>query len=270
MMREKSLNMPGVLVVIATLGERTALLRKTLDSITAQNVDNIDIVLVYPLKSIETNRLAEEFNANSIDDPGSMSAAVNVGIQSAREKHKYVTWIGDDDILLPDSLHSTVAALEQDSNASAAFGYCKYINENGEYLLTSKAGKLAPWLMTWGPNLVPLPGTLFRLSSLKKLDYIFDESLRYAMDLDLFIRLRKTGRLVGVQKPVSAFRWHSTSATVSNRKASLEEAELVKRRYMNRFATFIAPVWEIPVRIATHAAANRVTNLAKSRSDNKV
>jgi glycosyltransferase involved in cell wall biosynthesis len=269
-MREKSSDTPGILVVIATLGERTTLLRKTLNSITAQKVDNIDIVLVYPLKDTETNKLAKEFNANSINDPGSMSAAVNIGIQSAQDKHKYVTWIGDDDILLPNSLHLTITALEKDSNASAAFGYCKYINENGEYLFTSKAGRYAPWLMTWGPNLVPLPGTLFRLSSLRKLDYIFDESLRYAMDLDLFMRLRKIGGLVSVRASVSAFRWHSTSATVSNRRASLREAELVKRRYMNRFTALIAPTWEVPVRMATYIAAERVTNLAKSRNSNKV
>lgn len=253
----------NVLVVLATLGQRNDLLRETLTSIKKQSYKNIDIVLVYPLKNKETHKLALEFNAQELDDPGSMSGAVNAGIESAGNNYKYVTWIGDDDLLTPDSIAASVAALDKNTNAVAAFGYCNYINSEGKTLFTSRAGRFAPWIMTWGPNLVPLPGAVFRLSSLRKLDYIFDVSLRYAMDLDLFLRLRKMGKLVNVEQPVSCFRWHPDSATVSGRAKSLKEAEMVKRRYLSKGAKLFAPLWEGPVRFATHAAARRVTSIAK-------
>lgn len=251
--------LPGVLVVIATLGKRSDYLTLTLESIKNQDYPALDIVLVYPSKSEETKLLARKYNATSIDDPGSMSAAVNVGILSANKQHKYVTWIGDDDLLEKDMIKNSVDTLEKHPNSTASFGYCHYIDDRGSQLFTSKAGRIAPWLMTWGPNLVPLPGSMFRLSSLRKLDHLFDESLNYAMDLDLFLRLKKMGPLVNVGSPVSSFRWHSNSTTVSNRQASLREAEVVKRRYLNSFSRSIAPVWELPVRVATSIAAKKVS-----------
>lgn len=256
---------PGILVVIATLGQRPEYMKKTLESIRAQKYKNLELVFVYPLTNKSTKKLAREYGAKSIDDPGSMSAAVNIGIMSASENISYVTWIGDDDLLEPKALHESIMKLEDNPNAVASYGYCNYINENGDILFTSRAGKIAPWLMTWGPNFVPLPGAVFRLDMLKSLDYIFDETLNLAMDLDLFLRLRKKGKLVNVGKAVSSFRWHSNSATVSGRSKSIHEAEQVKRRYYPRALKLFIPLWEIPVRIATHIAAKRVTKLAKSK-----
>ena len=261
--RSTTKDKPGVLVVIATLGQRPDYLKLTLESIKKQGYSPLDVVLVYPFKSKETKAIAEAYGARSLDDPGSMSAAVNLGINSADKHHTYVTWIGDDDLLEADMIKSSVALLEKKPTATASFGHCHYIDEDGKRLFTSKAGTVAPWLMTWGPNLVPLPGSMFRLSSLKKLDYIFDDTLRYAMDLDLFLRLRKLGPLVNVRMPVSSFRWHTTSTTVANRQASLKEAEEVKRRHLNGKIKFAAPLWEKPVRIATTIAAKRVSKSKK-------
>lgn len=263
MQTKQSRDQPGVLVVIATLGQRSDYLKKTLDSIIAQDYPVLDIVLVYPFKSKETKEIANNYNAASIDDPGSMSSAVNLGIKSAQKKHTYVTWIGDDDLLEEDAIKNSVALLEMKPKATASYGYCHYIDENGVRLFTNKAGRIAPWLMTWGPDLVPLPGSVFRVASLKKLDYIFDESLHYAMDLDLFLRLRKLGPLANVGRPVSSFRWHAASATVSNRKKSLSEAEMVKRRHLSNKVRVAAPLWEAPIRIATMLAAKIVSKIKK-------
>lgn len=261
MSKNKQLNNDdGISVIVATLGTRNELLKLTLESIVSQKIDNLNIIMVYPLENQETKALASEYNAYSIGDPGSMAGAVNVGIRHSTQK--YVSWIGDDDLLLPNSLQHTSKALDTHPEGVAAFGYCNYINEHGKLLFTSKAGKLAPWIMTWGPDLVPLPGALFRRSSLEQLDYLFDESLNFALDLDIFLRLRKIGKLVNVAKPVSAFRWHSTSATVSSRDKSLDEAELVKRKHLPSYLRPISTLWDKPVRIATKIAAKRVAKLA--------
>jgi glycosyltransferase involved in cell wall biosynthesis len=259
----KKSSMPGVLVVVATLGKRPDYLALTLQSVRNQDYPNIDIVLVYPSKSIVTKKLAQKYNASSLEDPGSMSNAVNIGIRSAKSKHAYVTWIGDDDLLEPGMVRLSVEALENNPKASASFGHCRYINEDGKLIFTSKAGRLAPFIMTWGPNLVPLPGSMFRVAGLKRLDYIFDTSLHYAMDLDLFLRLQKLGPLVSVKAPVASFRWHSTSTTVANREASMQEAEMVKRRYLGMSARRVSFLWELPVRTATRIAAQRVAKLSK-------
>lgn len=250
------------LMVIPTLGERLDLLKETLSSIESQNDEAYDIIVVCPVKSKDARSLAKDYGAKIADDPGSLTSAVNLGISLAKPHHEYVSWMGDDDLIRKDALINTAAQLRAHPEAVVAYGYCDYIDDSGTCLFTSKAGRLAPWIMTWGPDLVPLPGLLFRLSALKKVGK-FDESLKYAMDLDMLLRLRKEGSFINTARTIGAFRWHPDSITVANRAASLDEAELVKRRHLPKLLRPLSPVWEKPVRIATHIAAKRVNTLAR-------
>jgi len=251
-------------MVIPTLGERIDLLRQTLQSIVDQGASTPDIIVVCPKKALEARALAAEFGADVADDPGGISAAVNVGFALAKQRHIYATWMGDDDLLRSNSLASTTAALDANPKAVVAFGFCDYIDDKNNILFTNRAGWYAPWLMTWGPDLVPLPGILFRLSAVQQAGG-FDEALKYAMDLDVLLKLRKMGRFVNTKKTLAAFRWHPDSTTVANRTASLNEAEMVKRRRLSKPLQILAPLWEGPIRAATRMAARRVNALAHAK-----
>lgn len=256
---------PRILMVIPTLGQRTDLLRQTLQSIASQKLILFDIVMIFPLKNKETFALAEEFHATMVDDPGSLSEALNVGIATAQEWHEYIGWIGDDDLLSPESLSTATNALDKHPEAVLAFGYCDYIDDQGRRLFTSRAGRLAPWLMTWGPDLVPLPGIVFRHSSLQQAGG-FDPNNKWSMDLDLLLRLRKIGKFINTKKVLASFRWHELSQTVANRPKVLQETEAVKRKYLPRPLRVIAFIWERPVRWATKLAVYRVNLIAKRKS----
>jgi GT2 family glycosyltransferase len=249
-----------VLMVIPTLGQRLDLLEETLTSLTKQKYP-LDIVVVCPLKNKAAVDLAKKFGAAVVEDPGTLSGAVNVGFAAAKKSHDYVCWMGDDDLLAANALAATVPTLDTNPEAVIAFGYCDYIDDSGKRIFTSRAGKLAPWVITWGPNLVPLPGMLYRLSAVRKAGE-FDTGLKYAMDLDMLLRLRKLGRFINTGQTLGSFRWHSTSTTVANRNASLKETEMVKRRYLPKPLRALAPLWELPVRVATRVAARRVSNLS--------
>jgi GT2 family glycosyltransferase len=251
-----------VLLVVPTLGRRPELLRQTLQSIADQTPQRADVVVVCPPQAEDALKLAAEFGAQVLDDPGGMTAAINLGLRQARPEHEYVNWIGDDDLLTPGSLTAAVAVLDAHPSAVVAFGYCDYIDDAGRVLFTSRAGRFAPWLMTWGPNLVPQPGALFRLSAVREIGEL-DPSLKYAMDLDLLLRLRRRGPLVNTGRTLSCFRWHATSTTVANRAPSLEESEQIKRRYLSPLQRRLAPLWEGPVRLATRVAAGRVNRTAR-------
>jgi len=248
-------------MVVPTLGQRNDLLKLTLESLARQTEQPFDIVMIFPLKNKETAALAKEYNARMIDDPGGLSAAVNAGIAQAQPYHEYIGWIGDDDLVAPRSIKTTVDALDKNPDAVVAFGYCDYINDKGDYVFTSRAGRFAPWIMTWGPNLVPMPGLMLRKDALTKAG-TFDEDNKYSMDLDMLLRLRKIGKFVNTGKTLASFRWHPSSTTVANRKLVLAETEKVKRKYLPSYLKPIAPVWELPVRIATKVAAKRVNNMA--------
>lgn len=252
-----------ILIVLPTLGQRPKLLRQTLESIANQAPTLADIVMIFPNKDKQVKQIAKEYNAIEINDPGAgLSAAVNLGITQAKSYHEFIGWIGDDDLIAPKSLEIATAALDKNSEAVLAFGYCDYIDSEGRKILTSRAGRMAPWIMTWGPNLMPCPGTLFRYSALKKAGP-FDVNNRYSMDLDMFLRLRKQGKFINTRTVLASFRWHPDSTTVANRSKVLRETEKVKRKYLPKYLQVIAPLWEIPVRVATLLASARLNRLAR-------
>jgi GT2 family glycosyltransferase len=245
-----------ILLVIPTLGKRIDYLAQTLTSVQSQGVA-VDVVAVLPSSAHEARELLAGRGVSILDDPGSLSGAVNAGLATATRQHVYANWIGDDDLLAPGSLTATSSALDRDPTAVLAYGQCTYIDESGGQLWVNKAGRKAVWLLSWGPDLIPQPGLLFRLADFRTVGGL-DETLQFAMDLDLLLRLRQRGRFIDVGGPVSSFRWHSKSITVSDRAASLAESELVKHRYLPGALRIAAPLWDVPVRLATHLAARRV------------
>lgn len=255
---------PGsVLVVLPTLGDRLEYLRETLQTVDEQRKDvDLTLVVVMPVKAVEARELARSAGAVLVDDPGTgISEAINCGLR-ARTSEEYYAWIGDDDLFRPGGLGRLRAMLQADTGAVLAYGGCDYIDPKGETIGTSRAGTLAKWLLAWGPDLIPHPGTMVRLDALEAIGG-FDVRLKYAMDLDAFLRLRSFGRFLPTKETVSAFRWHPESLTVAGRKASGDEAESIKRRHLPAVLRPLSPLWLLPWRWASVLAARQVTARAR-------
>jgi GT2 family glycosyltransferase len=252
-------------MVVLTLGQRDEFLAQTLASIRSQDSEPADIVVVVPPGATGARLLANDANAVVLDDPGSFGAAVAAGLAAASSRHVYMNWIGDDDLLAEGALAAAARALDDNPSAAVAFGDCEYIDSTGHLLWTNRTGRIAPWLMTWGPDLVPQPGALVRATALRAVGGI-DTTLFYALDLDLWLRLRRVGRFVYTGRALAAFRWHQTSSTVANRGKSLDEAQAVKRRYYSPGQRRAAFLWERPVRGATRLAARRLNSRASRMS----
>jgi glycosyltransferase involved in cell wall biosynthesis len=249
-----------VLIVIPTLGQRVDYLRQTLESIRKQSI-SADIVMVTPISALAARAMASEFTAKVLDDPGSLPAAINLGVSQALPHHRYVNWLGDDDLLTAQSLQDCVTALTTEPNSVLAYGACRYIDDTGAELWVSKAGKWADRILAWGPDLIPQPGMLIRKSGWNSVGGV-DETLSHAFDLDLLLKLRGLGDFTAVDSIVSCFRWHPDSLTVSDRSKSLNESEAIKRRYLSARQSKFKWIWEQPVRAATRVAAQRLNKRA--------
>ncbi len=258
---------PSVLVVLPTLGDRLDFLAQTLESVHAQRTAvDLTLVVVSPPGATAARELANSYGAVLIDDPKQgISAAINCGLR-ARTDERYYAWIGDDDMFLEGGLGLLRDMLESDERAVVAYGGCRYIDPEGRTVWTSAMGKLALFLLPWGPDLIPNPSAMIRFDALEAIGG-FDESLRFAMDLDAFLSLRKHGRFLATRKFVSAFRWHPDSLTVSDRSGSSSESEAVKRRHLPRWLRPLSPLWDVPVRLASRRAASNVTAKAKALAD---
>lgn len=255
---------PEVLVVLPTLGDRLDTLRITLGSVNEQRTDlALTLVVVAPPGATAARELAASMGALVVDDPKEgISAAINYGL-AARTVEKYYAWVGDDDLFRPGGLLTLRTVLEASPGAVLAFGGCDYIDPEGRTITVSNAGRLATFLLPWGPDLIPHPGTMIKLDALETIGG-FDRELKYAMDLDAFLKLRSHGSFVWTRRSVSAFRWHAESLTVANRLSSSREAESVKRRHLPAALRPVSGLWHRPIRWASAVAAGRVN--AKARA----
>ncbi len=251
-----------VLVVMPTLGERLDTVVRSIASVTSQEGVRTRLVVVAPTSATRMRELAAEAGATVVDDPArGLSAAVNAGV-SARDGEPYYAWLNDDDYLLPGGLSTLMALLEARRDAVVAYGGCVYIDDQERRIGVSRAGDLAHLIQPWGPNLVPQPASMTRLDAMAAAGP-YDEDLRFAMDLDMFLRLRRQGPFVSTKQDVATFRWHSDSLTVAGRDLSVTEAQQVKRRHLGPTLRRLAPAWDLPVRWATYAAGVQVGRRAR-------
>lgn len=252
----------GVLVVLPTLGDRLDTLAETLESVAGQRRDvPVTLVVVVPPEAGPARRLAESYAARLVDDPRrGISHAINLGVETATDE-SYYAWIGDDDLFRPGALATLRRLIESTPGAVVAFGGCDYVDGAGRVLASNRAGRWARWLLPWGPDLIPHPGSLIRLDAMRSAG-LFDPGLRYAMDLDMFLRLRALGPFASTRTSVSAFRWHADSLTVANRAASGAEADRVKTAHLPRGLRPLSPLWHVPVRWASARAARAMSRRA--------
>jgi GT2 family glycosyltransferase len=248
----------STLFVIPTLGERPDLLTRSLASILDQEVDGLDLVVVAP-----SGRGVEELIAGTgarfVEDPrrGGLSGALNAGLAAGHPDTTYFGWLGDDDLLTPGSLAASSRSLDENPDAVLAFGWCDYIDAEDQVVFRSRAGRLAAATLTFGPNLIPQPGSLMRYGAVIAVGGL-DETVRLAMDLDLFLKLRRCGKLLALPRTLAAFRWHPDSATVRDETESMEESDRLRMKYMPRPCATAYQVLRWPGRWALVAAKRRV------------
>lgn len=256
----------STMIVVPTLGRRPDLLRASLESIRAQDVPGLDLVAVAPPGVGVEDAVAAQ-GGRFVPDPGrgGLSGALNAGLRAATSGTSYFSWLGDDDLLMPGSLATTRQALDEQPDAVLAYGWCDYIDEHGSVVFRSRAGSLAARILAWGPNLIPQPGCLMRYDAVVAAGGL-DENVRLAMDLDLFLRLREQGRFVAVPRTLAGFRWHPESATVHQERASMEESDQLRMKYMRPSAARAYRVLRWPGRLALWSAKRRVDhNVRRAR-----
>lgn len=177
----------------------------------------------------------------------------------------YLTWLGDDDLLAPNSLEEGCLVLDQQPMVSLVFGDCEYIDSVGNPLFLNSSGTLATKLLSWGPDLIPQPGAIWRK---KDFDRIGGLDTRYdlAFDFDLFLRLSEVGDLRYVPGIKSYFRWHPGSSSASRRMDSAIEASLVRLRNKSGPKKLLQALLEPAIIFAT-VAAGKLATFKASRSN---
>jgi len=258
---------PDIAIVVPTMGLRMDYLRQSLTSLRASGAGLLCIVSPKDV-DLEELESAKLFDLR-IDDAGDgLVNAINKAFVALPEHIKFISWLGDDDLVAKDSLYNARQVMESNPNVVAVVGICDYIDPRGERILTNRAGSLGVRILSWGPNLVPQPGSLFRRSVFNEIGCL-DPEYPLAFDFDLFLKMRKIGDIEFLNQKIASFRWHGTSLSVSQRRLAVLEASRIRRRNRSKPVAMLSLVWEPAVIVFTLLLANVVNWKRTSELDQK-
>jgi hypothetical protein len=252
---EKLRDVNTVGIVVPTLGSRPDFLLQSLQAIQASGDTHVCVVCPAQVD------LSEYFKSglidSRIDDVGvGLAHAINLGLRSLPEAISMVGWIGDDDLLEPGMLKETSELLST-GKVDFIWGQCRYIDAENRELWLNRSGTWAKYLIRFGPNLIPQPGSLFSRKAFNAIGGLSEE-FSWAFDQDFFTKLFKEYRSQYIPKVVSSFRWHEGSLSAGARSGSVRESSLIRIRHMPRFLRPLTRLWEPPLQKLIMYAGKRM------------
>jgi GT2 family glycosyltransferase len=150
-----------------------------------------------------------------------------------------VGYLNADDLLLPGALKKAAQTFMENPHAWWVTGKCRIVDEENQEIrwpITVYKNTLLRWhsflflLMT---NYVSQPATFWRREALDSIGYL-DESLRYVMDYEYWLRLYSKYPPVFIPEYLAAFKVHRSSKTTSTGHKDIYVAE--EKTVVGRYA----------------------------------
>jgi hypothetical protein len=139
--------------------------------------------------------------------------------------------------------------LISNSNKNAVIGNLGYLSSKSNKIITNRVSKINLFVSKIGPNVIPQPGSLIRKSAFNN-QQLLNEKYKYAMDLDMWLRILTNGQIGIIKENQALMNWHSDSITISNRKkASIEAFQIRYRNAKNIIIKILVVIFYIPTRI---------------------
>jgi hypothetical protein len=249
-------------IVVPTIGQRPEFLPLSLASI--RDAGNAYVLLVgnkgFDASGFLDLGLIDKYLDEQ--DPG-LAAKINFGFKNLPSEIRFINWLGDDDLLTPDSLKLALERITRADEPVLVYGGCEYIDPRGEPLFTNRSGGWAVPLLRFGPQLIPQPGALYRRDVFEAVGGLSTE-YKMAFDFELFYSLSEVGKAVFIPEVLAKFRWHPGSLSVSKRRESVEEASQVRKSHLRGITRGISEIWEWPAREATYWAGMNASRKLKS------
>jgi len=208
-------------VITATLG-RSPHLAETVRSVAALG-SGVRHLLVCPAEARAALAAAHSGVEVVVEARPGLYAALNTAWPLAA-KADLITWLNDDDLLVPAGFARLTATMAQRDEFDFGYGRVEMVDGRGRPVcpipVAHRPADLAALLVQ---GIMPLaqPGTVIRHRALKRLNGL-DESYAITGDLDLFVRALAEGLRFGfVDAPVAVFRLKA--GQLSKRAAAAEE-----------------------------------------------
>jgi GT2 family glycosyltransferase len=216
-------------------------LEQTIRSVLLQGYPNLEYIVIdggSSDASVEIIRNYEPWLARWVSEKDQgQSHAINKGLMGA--SGPLSGWLNSDDLLLPGALHHLGVLYAANAQAVAWVGGCCRIDVHGNVLSVVHPGQLSPTAIArWRqPDLFYQPSCFFSSEAFGAVGGL-DQNIHYALDLDLWLRLRQRGAFATTPQILSAATIHGDAKTQAQRNAMHAETIAVQIRHGFREAAY--------------------------------
>jgi len=219
---------PPLVTIIIPSYNQGDFLEATIQSVLSQDYAPIEILLMdggSTDQSLEIiQRYARHFAAWESQPDRGQAHAINKGLLKA--KGQIIGWLNSDDCYLPGTVGAAVQTFLQEPAVEVVYGRLERIDEHGQTLPTPTLPKDRVEFgreLVLGECVVNQPGSFWRRTAMDRAG-LLDESLRYALDYEYWIRLALLGaRFKRLPQVVAQFRLSRNSKTVGQTAAMAGE-----------------------------------------------
>lgn len=205
---------------------------ETIRSVLLQGYPNLEYIVIDGGStdgSIEIVRKYERWLSHWVSEPDcGQSHAINKGFR--RAKGDIVSWLNSDDYLLPGSVWNAVSIFMAEPGCDLVHGDVVVKDEDcdeGDYVRTSSdLFSVVNWINGVG---LAQPATFWRKGLFDQVGFL-DESLRFNMDYEFFLRSLRSHRACHAESAFAIFRLHPASKTSTMNLVRVQEHMDIARR----------------------------------------
>lgn len=219
-----------------------AFLERTIRSVLEQGYPRLEYFVFDGGSSDDSVEIIRRYQSRltywtSAKDDGQASV-VNAGWR--RATGEILGWLNSDDYYLPGTLAYVADHFEAHPEVMMLYGTSELVDDGGR-----PVGRFgAPFDMNRalrGDYMIPQPSVFIRRKAIERVG-LLDESLYYALDLDLFLRLARVEPPAFVDRALSACTIHPDAKMSVGRAAARQERFRVSARYASGMTRLLIPV----------------------------